>query len=153
MATTEITLAKALKLKNRLTGRLARIDGDLKKYNSTLEGSDRLDVPTLYTERAALVARLVALKGAISQGNTPIQQAIYEMAEHKALLKLLAELSTAHGKVMQGYQTAEVTYVAQLRQADVEKEVARLEAEIDRLQDRVDAFNHQTLIRVEADVE
>src|SRR5262245_2272273 len=115
--TTDITLAKALKVKNRLAGRLARLDADLKKYNSTLEGADRPDVPTLYEARRDLVGRLVELKAAISGANGPIQRAIYELAEAKALLKLLDELNTTHGKVMQPYQTAEAVYIAQLRQA------------------------------------
>jgi hypothetical protein len=149
--TTDISLAKALKVKNRLAGRLARLDADLKKYNCTLEGSDRPDVPALYEARRALVDRLIELKAGISAANGPIQRAIYELAEAKALLKLLGELNTTHGKVVQPYQTAEAVYVAQLRQADVEREVRRLEAEADHLQDRIDAFNHQALIRVEAD--
>jgi|GEM_PF-6542197 len=33
----EITLAKALKVKNRLTGRLSKIQGDIQTYNSVPE--------------------------------------------------------------------------------------------------------------------
>ena len=34
----EITLAKALKVKNRLTGRLAKVQADIQAYNSVPTG-------------------------------------------------------------------------------------------------------------------
>jgi hypothetical protein len=34
----EIKMAKALKIKNRLTGRLAKIQADIQTYNSVPEG-------------------------------------------------------------------------------------------------------------------
>ena len=42
----EITLAKALKVKNRLTGRLAKVQADIQAYNSVPEGqADQVNVP------------------------------------------------------------------------------------------------------------
>jgi hypothetical protein len=44
----EITLAKALKVKNRLTGRLAKAQADIQAYNSVPEGqADQVNVPAL----------------------------------------------------------------------------------------------------------
>jgi hypothetical protein len=40
--------------------------------------------------------------------------------------------------------------VAQFHKADVDAEIVRLEAEADRLQDRLEAFNQQTMIDVDA---
>jgi len=63
---------------------------------------------------------------------------------------LLAGLNTKHGVFKEGYPTGgDVTYVAQLRKADVDAMVAEREAEIDRLQDRLDGFNHTTTIAVD----
>jgi hypothetical protein len=146
----EISLAKALKLKNRLAGRLAKLDTDLKTYNSVHEGAEKLDVPGLYEARRALVAHLVDLKLAVSRANEPVQRSIFELAERKALIALLSGLNTRNGTVTEGYPATPATYVAHLRKADVDREVQRLEAEIDKLQDQLDAFNHQTLIRVDA---
>ena len=48
----EITLAKALKVKNRLTGRLAKVQADIQAYNSVPQGqSDQVNVPTLMQAR------------------------------------------------------------------------------------------------------
>jgi hypothetical protein len=148
--TMTINLAKALKVKNRLAGRVAKLTQDVQTYNCTQEGADRLDVPALYEERQAVVARLTDLKLAVSTANAPVQRTIYELAELKALVALLNGLNTQHGQVVEGYPVAgAVTYVAQLRKADVDREVRRCEAEIDRLQDRLDAFNQATTVSVD----
>lgn len=148
--TLTITLAKALKLKNRLAGRVTKLTLDIQTYNSVQDGAETVDVRARFAERAAVVARLADVKDAISRANQPIQKAIFELAEKKAEVALLAALNTKHGVYKEGYPTGgDVTYVAQLRKADVDGLVAKLEAEIDRLQDRLDGFNHTTVIEVD----
>jgi hypothetical protein len=44
----EITLGKALKVKNRLTGRLAKVQADIQAFNSVPAGqADQVNVPAL----------------------------------------------------------------------------------------------------------
>src|SRR5437016_1793994 len=96
----EITLAKALKLKNRL------------------------------------VEAIVGIKTAINEANREGQRNIYALAEKKATVQFLAGVSTRHGPQPPVYPTTiEVNYVAALKKADVDAQVARLEKEIDQLQD------------------
>jgi DNA repair exonuclease SbcCD ATPase subunit len=148
--TLTISLAKALKLKSRLAGRVTKLTEDIKAYNSVQDGAEAVDVKARFAERAEAVARLTDLKAAISRANLPIQKAIFELAERKAEVALLNELPTKNGVYQEGYPTAgAVTYVAQLRKADVDARAAELEAEIDRLQDRLDEFNHETTIAVD----
>jgi predicted nucleic acid-binding Zn-ribbon protein len=146
---TTINLAKALKLKNRLAGRISKLDADIQAYNSVAEGKERLDVPALIEERSALIRRMVDLKVAISEANRPIQRAIFELAELKAQIDLLSKLNTQHGPAVEGFSGTVVQYTAQLRKGTVDREVRRLEGEIDRLQDRLDAFNHETTIAID----
>jgi hypothetical protein len=48
----EIRLAKALKVKNRLTGRLAKVQADIQGYNSVPAGlADQVNVPALMQTR------------------------------------------------------------------------------------------------------
>lgn len=150
--TVTITLAKALKLKNRLAGRVAKLTADVQAHNSTQQGADTVDVPALYARRAEAVARLVDLKAAIGAANRPIQRDIFLLAEKKAEIALLAGLSTKHGTFKEGYTTADTVYVAQLRKADVDARTTALEAEIDAIQDRLDGFNHDTRLGVDASV-
>lgn len=150
--TLNISLAKALKLKNRLAGKVAKLTLSVQTYNSTQEASERIDVRAPFAARADLVRRLAELKHAITQANAPIQRDIFDLAEMKAEVTLLAALNTKHGTFAEGYPTAgQVAYVAQFRKAEVDAMIDALEARIDRLQDKLDTFNAQTQIAVDAE--
>jgi hypothetical protein len=147
----EITLAKALKVKNRLAGRLAKAQADIQAFNSVPEGqADQVNVPALMQAREELVGALVGLKAAINEANREAQRDIYDLAEKKAAAQFLAGVNTRHGPQPAVYpNTTEVNYVAALKKADVDGLVARLEKEIDRLQDRLDQFNHARKVEVD----
>jgi hypothetical protein len=147
----EITLAKALKVKNRLTGRLAKVQADIHAYNSVPEGqANQVNVQALVQTREELVGALVSLKAAINEANREAQRDIYDLAEKKATAKFLGDVSTRHGPQPAVYpNTTEVRYVATLKKADVDTLVARLEKEIDQLQDKLDQFNHAHTIEVD----
>ena len=147
----QITLAKALKVKNRLTGRLAKVQADIQTYNSVPEGqADQVNVTALMTTREELVGALIALKAAVNEANREVQRDIYLLAEKKATAQFLAGVNTRHGPQPPVYpSTVEVIYVAALKKADVDGLVAGLEKEIDQLQDRLDQFNHDRRIEVD----
>jgi hypothetical protein len=149
-----ITLAKALKIKNRLAGRLAKVQADIQMYNSVPEGqAGQVDVPALMAARDELVGALVALKAAVNEANREVQRDIYDLAEQKATAQFLAGLNTRHGPQLAVYpNTGEVNYVAALKKADADARLALLEKEIDRLQDKLDQFNHARTITVDARV-
>ena len=151
MALQEITLAKALKVKNRLTGRLAKVQADIQAYNSVPEGqADQVNVPVLMQAREELVGALVSLKTATNDANREAQQDIYDLAEKKATAQFLAGVSTRHGPQPAVYpNTTEVIYVAAMKKADVDGLVAGLEKEIDQLQDKLDQFNHVHRIEID----
>jgi hypothetical protein len=145
-----ITLAKALKLKNRLAGKVAKLTLTVQTYNSTQESGEQIDVRAAFGARSDLVGRLTDLKHAIARANAPIQRGIFDLAELKAEVALLAGLNTKHGTLLEGYPNAgQVTYVAQFRKADVDALTDALEGRIDELQDKLDTFNTQTLVAVD----
>lgn len=147
----QITLAKALKIKNRLVGRLAKIQIDIQTFNSVPEGqAGQVDVPALTQNREALVEAIVGLKTAINEANRETQRDIYALAEKKATAQFLAGVCTRHGPQPAVYpSTTEVIYVAALKKADVDAQVARLETDIDQLQDKLDQFNHDRKVEVD----
>jgi hypothetical protein len=147
----EMTLAKALKVKNRLTGRLAKVQADIHAYNSVPAGqADQVNVPALMQTREELVGALVRLKTAINNANREAQRDIYDLAEKKATAQFLAAVNTRHGPQPPVYPaTIEVHYVAALKKAHVDALMVRLENEIDQLQDRLDQFNHDHKIEVD----
>src|SRR6185436_5305254 len=125
----QITLAKALKIKNRLAGRLAKVQADIQAFNSIPEGqAGQVDVPALMQTREALVEAIVGLKTAINDANREAQRDIYALAEKKATVQFLAGVCTRHGPQPPVYPTTiEVNYVAALKKADVDAQVAQLE--------------------------
>ena len=139
----EVTLAKALKLKNRQTQQLAALFNVVTAHNSRLVGSTVAhDVRAVYAQIGQEMDRLVAIKTAISLANAPIQDAIYRAAEVKGMIAMLRRLPTTNGRIMQPYGMQEPQeYEAVIDALEVEKEVQRLEAELDDLQDRLDAHN------------
>lgn len=146
----DITLARALKVKNRLVGRLAKVQANILAYNSVPEGlAGQVSVPALMQTREELVQALVALKTAINEANREVQRDIYDLAEKKAAAQFLAGLNTRHGPQPAVYpSTTEVVYVSALKKADVDARSAGLEQEIDQLQDRLDQFNHDRRVEV-----
>src|SRR5690348_3786552 len=132
LALHEIMLAKALKIKNRLTGRLAKVQADIQAYNSVPEGQvDQVNVPALMKTREELVGALVSLKTAINDANREVQRDIYDLAEKKTTAQFLAGVNTRHGLQPPVYpSTTEVHYVAALKKGDVDALVVRLENEI-----------------------
>src|SRR5262249_30226663 len=93
----EITLAKALKVKNRLAGRLAKVQADIQAYNSVPAGqADQVNVPALMKTRAELVGALVALKTAINDANREAQREVSDLAEKKATAQFLAGVTSRH---------------------------------------------------------
>jgi hypothetical protein len=154
LALREVTLGKALKLKNRLAGRLAKVQADIQAYNSVPEGqAGQVNVPALMKTREELVGALVSLKTAINEANRAAQRDIYDLAEKKATAQFLAAVNTRHGPQPALYpNTTEVNYFAALKKADVDDLVVRMEKEIDQLQDRLDQFNHVHKIEVDGRV-
>ena len=144
-----ISLAKALKLKNRLAGRLSKVQEDISTYNSVLnEQQGQVDVASLCKLRDEIAEHLIGLKTRIVVANTEIQQDLIRMGELKSKLTWLTTVPVRDGKERHGYQNTEVVWIATLKKKDVDDENRKLEAEIDAIQDKVDAYNHTKKIEV-----
>lgn len=144
-----ITLAKALKLKNRLAGRLSKVQTDIQTYNSVLtEQKDKVDVPGLIKTREEIVDCLVAIKTAIIHANAPIHERLIRQGELRAKIEFLNSVPTRDGQERHGYQNTEITWTATLKKNEVDAQVRACEAEIDSIQDELDQFNHTKKIEV-----
>jgi len=153
--TTRISLAKAMKIKNRLAGRLSKVQKTMSDYNSVLEGrAGEVDVAALDKERADIVDALISLKTAITEGSRGLQETIYRLAEKKSEIEFLNALNTRHGaEPAYGLQAVEHKYVATIQLKHVTERVKKLEAEIDELQDKIDGYNaHPERLSVESRV-
>lgn len=150
----QVNLAKAMKIKNRLAGRLARLTTQIQQTNSVVVGQEQPDVLGLWQQREALVGYLVALKTALAQATARIQPLLLAMQEKKTTITVLQALNTRDGDSGQVHYgtTQKVVFKAAIKQKNVEEWVLQLEQDIDAVQDEVDAFNAQTKVELDSGV-
>jgi len=143
MESTKVNLAKALKLKNRLAGRLVAAQGKIGVYNSMPEGrTDEVNVRELDKEQLQLIDAIISLRTSIYKANVGIYKEIEEIKQKKLQLQFIQRLSTRSGVEpnLYGGDTS-VTYVAAIQQVEVDKRVKELERDVDALQDKIDTYN------------
>lgn len=150
----KVSLAKALKLKNRLIAALTRTKEILKRENSRLEKSpSKVDREQLYQQLETQTRELVDLKTKLAVANVGVYGKLAEMEELKSRITFLRELSTATGEVRQprfshNVEPEKEVYTAYFDNEKRDAEIARLEVRIATLQDEVDEYNAVTKIEV-----
>lgn len=149
-----VTIARALKEKNRVAGRLAKARELVGRENSKDKNVPRgIDVSETYTLAKTLRDRLVSIKTAIAEANGPIVSKIIELDEVKSEISYLNGLDVKEGRFVEtNYGSRiETELEAVIRQPQVLDEVTTLQARADRLQDELDEFNAATKIEIEVD--
>jgi hypothetical protein len=147
-----VTLAKALSIKNRLAGRLAQAKLNVETYNSVLagqkeEGTSTVDVRAEYERFVTIQEGLVVVKAAIQRSNVTIYEDVLRLAEKKALLQMLNGLNTKQG-TEPGFGGIEYRYAATIQKPEVLEMVRRTESEIDQIQDRLTQYNALTTVEI-----
>lgn len=150
----KVSIARALKEKNRVAGKLAQARSLVAHENSKdVKCPRRIDVKANHDKAQALKARLIDIKTAIAVANAPIVSKLVELEELKSEIAYLKELdvnegvfeeSSYHGNVVR-----EVTAV--LSKQYVLDEIARRQKRADDLQDELDEFNASTQVEIELD--
>ena len=150
----KITLAQALKEKNRLAGEIARAWTLLQTENSKREDIRRVvDVEETYKKIKLYTEKLVELKAKIGVANAGNLERIYRMDEYKSALAKLDGINTDETSVFQRltestYKEFKRTVVFNASQILEMREL--LQMECNRLQDEMDAFNVSTKIDFES---
>ena len=151
---TKVTIARALKEKNRVAGRLAKARDLVGKENSKdIKVPRGIDVTATYALAKALCDRLVAIKSAIAEANKPIVSKIIELDEIKSEIAYLNGLNVKEGKFVETNYGSRIESEidAVIRKQQVLDEIAALQARADSLQDELDEFNATTKIEIEID--
>lgn len=156
----QVTIAKALNLKNRLVGEKARL---FRLFSQT--NSKREDAKTNYDPKEQLAAyeaateKLVAVKTAIAKANVAIYEKIYRISELKSKAGELRNVNTndkdeEQEKTVRGKdgnyesETKIIKHVALLNDVQMDAKIKGIEKEIEALHDAVTAFNYTTQIEV-----
>lgn len=150
---TKITLAQALKEKNRISGEIRRLWELLKEENSRREDETRsidvretLKTVELYTEK------LVELKTKIGLANAGNLKHIYRMEECKGKLAMLAGVNTDDSPLYLHVYSNEGKLISRrvvISKREIHEMQSKLQLECNRLQDEMDAYNALTKIDFE----
>jgi hypothetical protein len=150
-----ISLSKALKIKNRIAGELAKLHIQAATFNSVridlLEGKT-LDLNKVWEDLNSLKHNLIDIKSKIAVATGPISPKLVRMAELKADLAFLASVVVKEGNedFQIGYGSnatfKTVSWKAYISLAGRDKMVKEFTTQIETLQDEVDEFNAITKI-------
>jgi diadenosine tetraphosphate (Ap4A) HIT family hydrolase len=141
-------LYKALKLRKKLVGEVAKLKQQILSKNSYTVGAidpAKYDVHKIYAELQAKIDELVGLKFVINEANREIQSKIYSLSELKALVVFWNQVPVQEGDHMVGYSDAKtVTYVSQIDEITRNQMVEEFQKKIDALQEDIDTYNYTT---------
>jgi hypothetical protein len=149
-----VTIARALKEKNRVAGRLAKARQLVGSENSNEKKIPRrVDVVSVRDEARVLAERLIAIKTAIAVANEPIVGKIIELDEVKSAISWLNGLNVREGVFEEANYGGKVVkeYEAAIGKDDILKQVDALQRRADDLQDALDEFNASTKVEIEVD--
>lgn len=157
MANVKVSLARLLKVKNRIASEVTRKNEKIVQYNvfTVIDDKNNLNpvvtveppvyVNELVNEVNQLITDLIFVKSLISRANNKIVDKIYRMSECKGQLAFFKKLNCAEGKITNTYSMRDIDNseyrVAQIKEEDRNNRVEALIAEINKLQDELDEFN------------
>lgn len=150
-----ISLNKALKIKNRLAGELAKLQTSAQSNNCVREDQKEgktVDVEKVWNEMALTRAALIDLKGKIAEASASIAPKLVKMAELKAEIVFLNSVPVKEGNedFTVGYGASAsvktVKWNSYISAARKEELIREFQNSIDSLQDEIDEYNAVTKI-------
>ena len=151
----KITLAKALKLKNKLIHEINKLKNKLSEENSMLEDNWKENSQDLFLkeieELKLKTSKLVELKSLISKANIKILNKIYGLSELKSYISWISNIDSRDGLCeSNSFSGGNVNeYKACLTKQTIHEAVNKAEEKIEILQDEVDIFNNSKRIKWE----
>lgn len=143
-----MTLAKALKTKNRVAQKIKNLEKEIQSENSVqIDDPRKIKVGSLLPELEEKVKQLIKLKIAIFIASTPMRENILTLGELKSEIIFLQGISTREGKISE-YGDTPVEYTVVFDKIFVRDRAAWCEEKIDNIQDELDEFNHTTEIDI-----
>jgi hypothetical protein len=142
-----MTIAQALKEKNKKVATLQVLWDRLNKNNSVLEGNRRsYDPVELMKQIDAELETLVDLKTRIHNASTPVRSQIFRMSELKNKVLKMKYLDTSEGPVRDKYEGTVTKRQAIVLAEQVDKLIETAQQEIETIQEELDKFNFATHI-------
>jgi hypothetical protein len=142
-----MTIAQALKEKNKIAAKLQKLWGRLQTNNSVIDGTNRVYDPNeLLKEIDESTQKLIELKTKIHIASNDVRSKIFRMSELKNYTTKLREVCVKDGPVRERYESNVLLMNAVFKADEIDMLLESTEAEIEKTQEELDVFNHQTSI-------
>jgi hypothetical protein len=142
-----MTIAQALKQKNKLISEIQKIWQKIYKYNSIHEGSERpYSTEKLWSDYITASLELVELKTKIHEASSPVRLKIFRLSELKSAVEKVKNITTDSGVSYERYSANQMVLTSELNVLWKDSQIDHLEKEIESLQEELDKFNHLTQI-------
>ena len=153
----KMNISKALKEKNRIAGRISKLQKDVQKYNVyEYKKAPDFDSQELLHKLQEEWAYLIELKTRLAVANVGIAHKLVQLTEAKAELSFWERFAPAYkgteSMSRRSYdsegKSIEVPYVqiSAITSKEVSEHIARVQALVESLQDDIDNYNASTLI-------
>lgn len=141
-------IKQALKLKNKLVQQIAQ---EFQRMNDNNVHSDQekpaYDSKESLIKYKALIDELTELKTKIHRANSPVYDKIFKMAELKSAIKSLKYLNCSGQKrKMYNSDTEPTNFIAEIGILEKDQLIAKMETEIESLQEALDVHNNTVQI-------
>jgi DNA repair ATPase RecN len=142
-----MTIAQALKEKNKKVAKIEKLWSRISSYNSVEEGSEKpYNLDSTWREYLQEIDDLVKLKTAIHAASAPVREQIFRLSEIKSAIRSIKGLSVNNGKLRNRYMEEPIELKAHFGVEWKDSTVEAYEAEIEKMQEKLDQFNHSTQI-------
>jgi uncharacterized protein YfkK (UPF0435 family) len=144
-----MTIAQALKEKNKKAAKINKLWQKLYSYNSTVVDSEKpYDLDKVWDELHKETSELIELKTRIHAASAPVRSEIFSLSELKSHVSRIQSINTNKGKQTNHYRSEspviEMTAHFDIKWKDTQIET--LEQTIETIQEKLDTFNHTTQI-------
>jgi hypothetical protein len=142
-----MTIAQALKEKNKIVARMQKLWDRFYRQNIVVVGTQRsYSSRALLDEIRKLSDELTSLKTRLHAASNPIRFEIFRLAELKSMAEKLKYLETDDGPVYERYGERVIEKQAEINLLEKDVLIEALEQEIEHLQRYIDEFNFKTYV-------
>jgi hypothetical protein len=140
-----MTIAQALKEKNKKVTKLSSMWDRLQRYNVVNEGETKpYSSKDTWEEVNRLTEELVDLKTKIHTASDPVRAKIFMLSELKSKAQRLKSMNTNNGIYRDRYSETTISQIAEFDVLWKDGMVEQVELEIETIQEELDKFNHTT---------
>jgi len=143
-----ISLSKALKVKNRIANEIKDLQNIVAQNNSYITGNEQpFDIKESYNELVELRVKIGELKIKINTANANIIHNMVEISELKSHITFLRSIDVQSGQVKNSrYDGTMIDKKVVFTAKDMRLKIKETQKKIDFIQDEIDHYNANTII-------